>query len=140
MNLNLKFKSQFRGASVKIRNILPDIFAIVFDLHYIATYATFADDCTLGYKSVLRRRLPSNAKKSSRLSAIAPVRTTDNCDRNSSNGRTDLRADADELRAERNLRRRRRREVAKLARAKSSIWTAVAGAPTNEGGRYRYRL
>ncbi len=30
--------------------------------------------------------------------------------------------------------------MAKLARAKSSIWTTLAVAPTNEGGRYRCRL
>ncbi len=44
----------------KIRNILPDIFSIVFDgwttsdSHYIAMYATFADDFTLKYKSEIQ--------------------------------------------------------------------------------------
>ncbi len=47
----------------KIWNVLPDIFAIVFDgwttndSHYIAMYATFADYCTLGYKSEIQNNL-----------------------------------------------------------------------------------
>ncbi len=54
----------------KIRNILPHALAIVFDgwttsdSHYITMYATFADDCTLGYKSVLLALSPFESEDS----------------------------------------------------------------------------
>ncbi len=56
----------------QVRNILPDIFPIVFDawttsdLHYIAMYATFAYDCTLGYTSVLLAFSPFESEDSRR--------------------------------------------------------------------------
>ncbi len=60
----------------KIRHILPHTFAILFDwwttsdAHYIAMYATFADDCTLGYKSVLLAFSPFESEDSQSAETI----------------------------------------------------------------------